>query len=284
MTHVHTRDEALGAIDRGLALWVTTATGTLAQATAFARGIQDSADGLVRQCAAKVAALEGLVRSLRPEDDHAAVMRQLTAATAALQSARREAAQIASVVQHLGAMASRHARDTGPSVNAARADLRRRATDLASYHSSRAGRTESPASRTSGESTRAPSEWLNGTGLTEVDLASVDFGDNPIVGAFGRGDATRADYRWAVQTWDDVVRPGVMEGMTRADFEDRDALYAAPALRRSATVYDLFLGDSDRLRLSRRPDGRFDVTNGRHRVHAARELGIRSLPGQVVDP
>jgi hypothetical protein len=155
---------------------------------------------------------------------------------------------------------------------------------LGSYRSSGTGQSGSSVRTGTLVAGVTSAGWLIGTDLKEVDVASVEFDDNPIIGSFGRGDTTRADYRWAVQTWDEVVRPGVLRGMTRADFEARDVERGAPALRRTAGVYDLFLGDSDRLRLTRRADGKFDVTNGRHRLEVARELGIERLPAHVIDP
>jgi ParB-like chromosome segregation protein Spo0J len=44
----------------------------------------------------------------------------------------------------------------------------------------------------------------------------------------------------------------------------------------------MFLGD-DPIRLSRRPDGTFDVIGGRHRIQVARQLGIGSLPARVMN-
>ncbi|MGQ0678807.1 MAG: hypothetical protein ACT4OM_03980 [Actinomycetota bacterium] len=127
---------------------------------------------------------------------------------------------------------------------------------------------------------------IDSTGLTDLDVSSADLDDNPILdddrsqGVFGKGGLSRADYRWAVQTWDDIVGPGVAAGKTREDFAERDARSNAQQLRRTADIYDMFLG-SDRIRVDRRPDGSLDVVNGRHRLLIARELGIKTLPGQV---
>ena len=121
-------------------------------------------------------------------------------------------------------------------------------------------------------------------GMTLIDVSAVDFSDNPLQGAFGRGGADRSDYDWTVKTWNDVVGPGVARGMTRDDFAAQDSSSGAPALRRTADVYDLFLGDTDRIRASYRPDGSLDLGNGRHRAQAARALGIQWLPAQVWKP
>ena len=123
-------------------------------------------------------------------------------------------------------------------------------------------------------------------GLTDVEVSSADLAENPILdnngsqGTFGKGGLSRADYRWAVQTWNDTVGPAVSSGKTRADFVARDAQSNAQALRRAADVYDMFLG-TDRIRADLQPDGSLNIINGRHRLLVARELGIKSLPGQV---
>ena len=123
-------------------------------------------------------------------------------------------------------------------------------------------------------------------GLADVDVSSADLDENPILdddrskGTFGKGGLSRADYRWAVQTWNDTVGPGVAGGKTREDFAERDARSNAQPLRRTADVYDMFLG-TDRIRADRRPDGSLNILSGRHRLLIARELGIKNLPGQV---
>ena len=112
--------------------------------------------------------------------------------------------------------------------------------------------------------------------------------ENPILDddkakrTFGKGGLSRADYRWAVQTWNDVVGPGVANGQQREAFVERDAQSNAVPLRRTADVYDMFVG-SDRIRADRRADGSINIINGRHRFQIARELGIKTLPGQVFE-
>lgn len=125
-----------------------------------------------------------------------------------------------------------------------------------------------------------PGSGTASQGMAELDVNAADLADTPILGEFGRGGLSRDDYRWAVQTWHDTVGPGVEAGMTRDEFAARDLAGGAPALRRSADVYDMFLG-SDRIRVDRRPDGSLNIINGRHRFAVARELGIASLPGEV---
>jgi hypothetical protein len=123
-------------------------------------------------------------------------------------------------------------------------------------------------------------------GLADFDVSAAYLDENPILDddrprpIFGKGGLSRADYRWAVQTLNDTVGPGVASGKTREDFAERDARSNAQPLRRTADVYDMFLG-TDRIRADRQPDGSLNIVNGRHRLLIARELGIKNLPGQV---
>jgi len=121
---------------------------------------------------------------------------------------------------------------------------------------------------------------LSDYGLTSVPLDQVDFSDNPILDDYTGGGLTKADYRWAVETWAQVVGPGHQRGMGRDEFAAWDIAHGAMPPRSTARVFDLFLG-SNRIKISRRLDGSFDVIGGRHRIEVARELGITDLPAEV---
>jgi len=117
--------------------------------------------------------------------------------------------------------------------------------------------------------------------MTELSVAEADFSGNPVIGPFARDGLTRADYRWMVQAWEEVVRPGLRRGLTRDDFAARDAERGVPVTRSIANVHDIFLCDP--VQVERRPDGKLGVLNGRHRIEIARELGISTLPGVVIE-
>jgi hypothetical protein len=118
-------------------------------------------------------------------------------------------------------------------------------------------------------------------GIVDVPINHADFDDNPIKDGYHRGGANISDYRWAVETWESVVRPGVVAGKTREDFARRDAeMGRHVGFRRTAGVYDMFLGDHP-IQFSRRADGTLDVASGRHRVQIAQQLGLTHLPGRL---
>jgi hypothetical protein len=280
MAEVRARDEALAAIDRGLTQWITAAAGVLAQASAAAEGNRSVADAAVRKCVNKIGAIEVGLASLKQGQDPRPLEQQLRRARQSLQAARQAAAKIDDVGRRLSALQRTCTQRAATLVSEARADLSRRTGELESYRVPD-GPVTGGSVNSANAAGRAASSTLATLGLAEVDVESATFTDNPILGDFGRGGATRADYRWAVQTWDEVVRPGVTRGMTREDFERRDYERGAAPLRRTAAVYDMFLGNCDRIRASRRPDGTLEVANGRHRLQIARELGVRSLPGEI---
>jgi hypothetical protein len=279
MTGIKTRDEALASVDGALAQWETNATGVLAQAVSVVEAARGDAERLVRRWTTKVAALRPLLDSLGPNDDPRPIESALARAEVSLRAAESARHQVIRVAEQVAVLGRSFAQRTSAEVAAGRADLARRTVDLDAYRSRGGGAAGGGGAPAAEDKIGAA---LSPLGLAKLDVGAADFSDNPISGGFGRGGTTRADYRWAVQTWDETVGPGVARGMTRADFEARDAARGAPVLRRTAAVYDMFLGDSDRILVSRRPDGSLDVTNGRHRMEVARELGVNYLPGQVL--
>jgi hypothetical protein len=220
--------------------------------------------------------LEAIRSSLGPEDDPGPIEREIAVARLAHQEASHAARRIANVAQRIAALQRSQVNTAEAQINAARADLARRTGELSSYRSAARGGTGAMPAESSGSRS-----WLGDLSMAEVDVTAADFSDNPILSKFGRGGAGLADYRWAVQTWDEVVRPGLARGMTRDDFQARDAERDAPPLRRTADVYDIFLHENQRLLLTRTADGRLTVDNGRHRLQVARDLGIQTLPAQV---
>jgi hypothetical protein len=154
---------------------------------------------------------------------------------------------------------------------------------LTTYRSSGSASESSPTTSASAPAADGASglkRALEERRLVEVQLDYVVL-DGPVLDGFSRRGSTITDYRWALETWNNVVRPGVESGLDREAFERRDAARSVGENRKTASVYDLFLGDTDRLLFSRRSDGSLEVVNGRHRVELARRMGIDRLPGQV---
>jgi ParB-like chromosome segregation protein Spo0J len=310
MPEVRTRDEALAAIDRALTQWQAEAADGLDQAVTAVGRAHTAAEAETTRRAQRVAVLQARLRELSRADSqqaqalYAQIQRELVDAEQSLETARQATWRMAEVTRQVARLQRSHARTAESSVSAARADLASRVMALGAYRAAGAGIATAAVVRASsiagvigaaGASAvsalaatagpAAPSAagsagWLADHGLTDIDVAEAGFADNPITGSFGRGGRTRADYRWAVTTWDQVVRPGLDRGMCRDDFAARDAARGSTPPRRSADVYDMFLGTGP-VRVERLADGRLNVIDGRHRLAAAGELGVTHLPAAV---
>lgn len=283
MTEVRTRDEAIDAVDQALQAWSANVAALLLQARSAAGGARDHAEGVVRQRANDVAALEAL--PVAADDERRRQLQaRLVRARQDHESARRACVRVNDVAASVAQLSRAHTSTASQQVARAQAQLSAMSRALEGY---RSGAVGLGGGGSSGPSTAsAGGSPLASMGLTDVDVSSADLDENPILdddrskATFGKGGHSRADYRWAVQTWSDTVGPAVAAGKTREDFAERDARSSAQPLRRTADVYDMFLG-TDRIRADRQPDGSLNIVNGRHRLLIARELGIKSLPGQV---
>lgn len=284
MSEVRTRDEAIASVDQALQVWSTSVRGVLAEAQHAALSARDEVEGAVRNYAREVATIEALLANA---DDKQ--RRQLQVRLVQAKDAHERAVRASARVSEVAARVSRLNRvqiTAGTSqVASARAQLSAMSRALDGY---RSGGTVLGGGGLDGGGSAAPAGGgsLVGMGLADLDVSSIDMDENPILdddrskGTFGKGGLSRADYRWAVQTWNDTVGPGVAAGKVREDFAERDVQSDAKPLRRTADVYDMFLG-TDRIRVTRRPDGSLNIVNGRHRLLIATELGIKTLPAQL---
>lgn len=284
MTEVRTRDEAIASVDQALRTWLSIVTGLLTQAQNTASVARGEIEALVRQYANEVAAAEALLAASDAERRRE-LEGNLIRARDSLEKAKRAGARVRQLEARVSRLHRAHMTSAATQVSSAGAQLSAMSRALDGYRAggaSLAGGASSGSSRPS----QVGGSTLATLGLADIDVSSARLDDNPVLdddrsqGTFGKGGLSRADYRWAVQTWSDTVGPGVAGGKTREAFAERDNRSGAQPLRRTADVYDMFVG-TDRIRADRRPDGSLDIVNGRHRLLIARELGIKSLPGQV---
>ena len=278
MSVIQTRDEAITSLDQAFGTWSGTWRGVWQQAAAQAAAACSEIDAERRHRATRVAALEAAL-SAASDEQRGVIAAQLERARRSLNGASVAAADAQRASEALRSEVRRVTTASDAVVSRAQADLRRRAGSLSDYRQSSGTSTTG----LNGHGGPPPSGGILPAELTEVSLRDLDYGNNPLVGAFGKGGASKGDYRWATETWETVVRPGVGKGMSRDDFAARDSEHRAPPFRRTADVYDLFLGNSDRIVLSRTQAGKLDIVNGRHRVAVARELGITHLPARIVE-
>ncbi len=283
MTDVRTRDDAIASVDQALQAWSTEVSGILALAHQAARGAQDDVARFVRQRANEVAAIEALLPTV-DEEQRRQLQAKLVFARQAHEQARRACVRVNDVAAGVAQLSRTHTTSATSQVASARSQLSAMSRALESY---RTGSASLDGGLSSGKiAASAGGRPLAGMGLADLDVSAADLDENPVLdddrskATFGKGGLSRADYRWAVQTWNDTVGPGIARGKTREDFADRDTRSNAQPLRRTADVYDMFLG-TDRIRADRQSDGSLNIINGRHRLLIARELGIKHLPGQV---
>lgn len=285
MQAVRTRDEAIASVDNALRVWSTEVAGVLSQAQAVTAAAISAAEACLRRCANEVTATEALLASASAEERGQA-QSKLIWAKEAHEQARRALLRANDVATSLAQLARSHTTRSVPQVATANGQLSGMSRAIERYRAAGGVGLGGLGVGRSAPSTPGSSNRIQRMGLAEITVEATDLTETPILdddpaaGTFGKGGLTRADYRWAVQTWNDVVGPGVAAGKTRDDFEERDARTNAKPLRRTAEVYDLFLG-TDRIRVDRRPDGSLGVTNGRHRLLIAKELGITGLPGEM---
>lgn len=272
-----TSSEAIAELDSALRTWATASTGIALQTSAVVNALVTEAEKTVRERAALVAAVEARIAAAQPED-RARLTRELEIVNRSLEDARRGLRFAIEAARRAQSIARQIDEATNSRVAQASQSLRRKFGALADYKSVSVPHSAGTPSSAGG----APGGNDFGVdGVVDVPIEHANFDDNPILGTFGRGGATLADYRWAAETWETVVRPGVLAGKTRADFERQDlAAGRRTGYRRLGGVYDMFLGDEP-IRFSRRADGTLDVANGRHRVQVARQLGITHLPGRM---
>lgn len=90
---------------------------------------------------------------------------------------------------------------------------------------------------------------------------------------------SEADLAWAVNALHDVVVPGIQNGLTLSDFRDMDMQLNQWGTRSYADTYSGFFGDAS-IVLDRGEGERSSVSNGRHRIQAARRAGLTWLPAR----
>lgn len=117
-------------------------------------------------------------------------------------------------------------------------------------------------------------------GTQLVPLAMIDDSDSGVSGPGDFGKLSAADAEWAMEATEDRLLPAVRAGLTREDMVRRDRAEGRSADRSYARLWDTMLGDGA-VRLSSRPDGRFEVVGGYHRIWMARRQGVSALPARL---
>lgn len=119
-----------------------------------------------------------------------------------------------------------------------------------------------------------------------VPLAGIDQSESTVHSPADFDDRAELNLlRTSLRRLESGVLPIVRNGGGRAEaaaLDERAGLTGTPSSH--LATFDGFFGDNTSIKLSRRPDGRFDVLNGQHRIWLARQAGIDALPAEVVNP
>jgi hypothetical protein len=122
-------------------------------------------------------------------------------------------------------------------------------------------------------------------GISSVELDKINPTDIKSAADFDSPQQYRALLREAqmLQQMDPALKQGSdVETFHAWDKANAIGQYSPDAhVRGYADVYHSYHG-TDAIALDPRPDGTFDVINGRHRIVAARDAGLREVPARVV--
>jgi hypothetical protein len=138
------------------------------------------------------------------------------------------------------------------------------------------------ASETSAAPTSVGASRFREKGIISVPLDSIALGESEVA---GEDDYHKVPYETmleGVRRFDREVRPAVERGAGSDYFREKDRQTGATYEHGLERLYDAFYG-GEAIRLTRMRDGRYDVTNGYHRLRAARDAGLRSVPASVVE-
>jgi hypothetical protein len=118
-------------------------------------------------------------------------------------------------------------------------------------------------------------------GFAMVPVELIDQAENPISGPedFGKGYSIE-DLEHAFTLLEGQVLPSLADGVDPSAFSAADQAGGAYGTRSLADTYAGFFG-GDAIRLELRPDGRYGITNGRHRIFVASRYGRSFVPARL---
>lgn len=119
-----------------------------------------------------------------------------------------------------------------------------------------------------------------------VPIAMIDQTEDPITGPqdFHKG-YTIEDLDYAFELLETIVLPALATGANGDDFAALDLANKQWGTRSLSMTYSQFLDSkSDAIRLELRPDGRYHIDNGRHRVWVASVTGRTHVPAHLLGP
>ncbi len=140
------------------------------------------------------------------------------------------------------------------------------------------GDTSSAQTAAATSDTGLPKDVWEDKGIIDVPVANLPDLD---------GVDSPADFDHHI-SWEDaqsatkqlpVIQDQVKAGMTGDDFSNEDQVAGLDYAHGKRRVYDLYYG-SDPVRLDKDGD-QYDIVSGRHRIYAAKTLGLSTIPAWV---
>lgn len=280
---VRVETETLASLDKGLTALNTRVGEAL---TAFMAGLHVAEGKVLDEVAERRRGLAHAQQELARADrrNAAACQARVEQAAAALEAGVRAQRDVEHVLTQAQALHRRSEVEISGTAGRAQVELANLSADIELYAAGSGGGSVATGGASGGSSSAASASdsqmdaKLKARDLELVDVQATDLDDNPIR-SWEERDATVADHRWAAEMWDTQVSPAFAQGATREELELWDSQRSASGYRRLAGVWDMFLEDP--IVLDEGPSGRLSVTSGRHRLEAARQLGVRHLPARV---
>ena len=133
----------------------------------------------------------------------------------------------------------------------------------------------------SSEPTATPAQTWQETGIKDVALSEINLNDSYV---HGLEDFKKVSYKAMVngiEKLQSTVHPAVAAGANGDTFSDLDAQQGQSYEQGYRRIYDAFYGD-DAIRLEK-VKGQYQVINGYHRLFVAQQVGLDSLPANVVE-
>lgn len=124
------------------------------------------------------------------------------------------------------------------------------------------------------------SEWVD-RGIVDVSLKNIDTRDTPVNNSSDFRKVSKNEMIGGLIKLVNEIEPAIKEGADSDDFSQLDAKLGLDYQNGYRRIYDAFYGNEP-IRLEKDGDT-YSVINGYHRIEAAKELGIDTLPASVLE-
>ena len=294
---VHTNVEALGSLREGVARLVNEAGDVAVAVNQVMRQVQSHAATTLASRQAEVSRLaSALDRCRRTPGDPPPNCTPIAVALAAAQrrlADARQAVRITEQTLHAHAAArARLERETQALASQGRNILSAHLGELAIYLA-REGTAGGDSTVAASIATRTTAATLGSLavahaidgmpdGYRMVPLNLIDESGSHVHGPedFTKGYSPE-DLTWSYTALREVVLPALARGLGTDHFAELDAQHGFAGSHSYSDCYSGFFSSDEAITLDPRPNGRYHVGNGFHRIWIARGLGLDAVPALV---